>query len=351
MLRRILCVIFALLLAGCGLGCASFSDTAPYTATWLDVFDTVTNLSVYEADSPAFEEQAQALHDRLVYYHRLFDIYHTYEGLHNLKTINDAAGGQPVEVEEPILALLEYGLDAYEQTGGKVNILFGAVLSLWHDSRSAALQDPTAATLPDSDTLQQAARHVDPACLIIDRQAGTVCISDPAARLDVGAIAKGYAAELAAAYAAQELGWTSALLDVGGNVRAIGGKSAMDGQKPFSIGVRNPDPDSARAYLLTVAIEDCAVVTSGDYQRYFEVEGKRYAHIIDPDTLQPAAHVRAVTVICPHSGQADLLSTALFVLPIEEGRKLLERFSDTEAVWMLPDGSLQYSDGFKAYIK
>lgn len=349
-MRRWLCWLLCLLLTASALGCAPL-PISPYSVTWLDVFDTVTNLTVYGVDEAACSTGSAQIHERLAYYHRLFDIYHTYKDVNNLKTVNDAAGGQPVAVEAPILDLLEYSLEAYRLTDGRVNVLFGPVLKLWHDSRVMALETPAKAALPDPKSLEQAARHTDPSVLVIDREAGTVCLTDPQARLDVGAIAKGFAAELVARYVATELAWQSVLLDVGGNVRAIGGKPGLTGPQPFTIGVRNPNLDSAQAYLLTVGITDRAAVTSGDYQRFFVVDGQRYAHIIDVDTLQPAAYVRSVTVICPDSGLADVLSTALFTLSVEEGRDLLGKHKNAEAVWVLTDGTLAYSTDFDQYMK
>ncbi|MBQ8683379.1 MAG: FAD:protein FMN transferase [Clostridia bacterium] len=350
MLKRTGCFVLSLLLLAVGLaGCASFSAVSPHKTVWLDLFDTVSSLTVYGVDKADFEAGAKALHTRLTEYHQLFDIYHSYAGVNNLKTVNDNAG-QPVAVPSEVLDLLEYGVSAYRRTGGRVNILFGAVLELWHDCRVTALETPVAA-LPEPAALQTAATHTDPAALVIDREAGTACLTDPLARLDVGAVAKGYAAELAATYIREELGWTSALLDMGGNVRAIGGKPTIGGQTPFTIGVQNPNTDSANAYLLTVGLQDMAAVTSGDYQRFFMVDGRQYAHIIDPDTLYPAAFVRAVTVVCPDSGLADVLSTALFTLPVEQGLALLRQFPEAQAVWVLTDGTLQYSDGFNAYKK
>jgi thiamine biosynthesis lipoprotein len=230
-----------------------------------------------------------------------------------------------------------------------VNILFGAVLSLWHQSREIGIADPDNAALPDAAALNEAAKHVSPDVLVIDRAAGTVQLTDPQARLDVGAIAKGYAVEQAARYAAQQLGWTSALLSIGGNVRAIGAKGGADSATPYTVGIQNPDTDSAQAYLMTVDIDNMAVVTSGDYQRYYTVDGKRYAHIIDTETLYPATYVRAVSVICPDSAMADVLSTALFTMPVEQGLALLEKTADAHAMWVLADGSLRYSAGFEAY--
>ncbi len=337
--KRWLCGLFSLLLAGGLAGCTSFSEMTKQSATYMDVFDTVCTVTAYGVNETEFRQQEKKLHNELRRYHQLFDIYNTYEGINNLKTINDAAGGDPVAVEQPVLDLLSYGLEVYDLTDGRVNILFGPVLRLWHQAR-------TETALPDGTVLKQAAAHTSPDSLVIDRQAGTVSLTDPDARLDVGALAKGYAAEQVAAYAAGELGWTSALLDIGGNIRAVGDK----GGKPFTIGIRNPDTESAKTYLLTVGVSDGAVVTSGDYQRYFTVDGKRYHHIIDRNTLYPTDYARSVSVLCADSAQADALSTALFAMPLQEGQALLSQVEGAEAVWVLPDGSLRYSDGFEAYI-
>lgn len=350
MAKRVCCVLLSLLLAGGLVGCAPLSSAPKRSQTYMDVFDTVTEITSYGMSAAEFEADVQKLHDELAAYHRLYDIYNTYPDIANLKTVNDAAGGAPVKVDGRILDLLEYGLDAYEKTDGRVNILFGAVLSLWHEAREQGLKNPAAAALPDAAALTAAAGHILPDTLVIDRAAGTVRLTDPAARIDVGAIAKGYAVEQVARYAEQELGWSSALISVGGNIRAIGGKGGAGSDTPFTVGIQNPDTASAKTYLTTVNITDIAVVTSGDYQRYYTVNGKNYAHIIDPDTLHPAAFVRAVTVVCADSGLADVLSTALFCLPPAQGEALLSEFPNAHAVWVLTDGSQRYSEGFTAYM-
>ena len=137
------------------------------------------------------------------------------------------------------------------------------------------------------------------------------------------------------------------LVSVGGNVRATGPNPATG--EPWVVGVQDPNGETDD-YLHTLFVDDYSVVTSGDYQRYYTVNGTRYHHIIDPETLYPADRWRAVTVICEDSGLADVLSTALFLLPEEDGRKLLDQF-DAEAVWVGFDGELTYSNGFSKYIR
>ena len=344
--KRAVCLLLSLLLAVGLWGCTLF-DEKKHEIVYMDIFDTVSEVTVYGLSAAEFEAGELRLHRVLQEYHALYDIYNPYEGINNLYTVNQAAGGDPVAVDSRILDLLEYGLEAYERTNGRVNILFGSVLSLWHESRRLAEADPDKAALPEEQALKAAAAYTDPRFLRIDRQAGTVQLTHPAARLDVGAIAKGYAVERAAAFVAEELGWEHALLSVGGNIRAVGNKGE---RTPFTIGIQNPDTNSALPYLLTVKAENLAVVTSGDYQRYYTVEGQRYAHIIDVETLYPATYVRSVSVLCPDSGLADVLSTALFCQPPEEGLQFLRQFPQAEAVFVLQDGSRRYSPGFEKYV-
>ena len=180
---------------------------------------------------------------------------------------------------------------------------------------------------------------------------GTVHFADPALKLDVGAVAKGYAIDRAAQWA-ESRGLASALLNVGGSVQAIGQKP--DGSA-WTAGVENPWPDENGQYHLadmTAAVrldEKCTLVISGDYQRYVEINGVRYHHLIDLQTLQPARYASSVAVLGVSSGEADAWSTALFCLPPDEGLQLVENDPALEALWMLPDGTTQASSGWAQY--
>ena len=196
--------------------------------------------------------------------------------------------------------------------------------------------------------LQEANEHTNIDDLVIDAAASTVYIRDPLMRIDVGAIAKGYATEQVAQYFEKQ-GVTNLLFSVGGNVRALGGKfdDGSDLVVPWKVGVKNPDLDSSETELLTVAAEDCSVVSSGIYERYYTVDGAQYHHIIDPKTLMPAAYYAQVTIVCKDSGLADALSTAAFVLQHEEALAYINAMDGVEACWVLKDGSRFYSDGFE----
>ena len=311
-----------------------------YSIAWFDVFDTVTQVQGYAESQEAWNEQMTRLHQDLTRYHQLFDIYNDYEGMNNLKTVNDQAGVAPVEVDGDIIRLLRECREFYDATGGKVNVAMGGVLSLWHDARTAGLDDPANAALPDRAALENAAAHMDFDAVVIDEDASTVFISDPETRLDVGAVAKGWSAQRAAENAPEGL-----LISVGGNICATGPKT--EGGDPWVVGIQNPDGGD---YLHTVCVTGGSVVTSGDYQRTYLVDGEYYHHIIDPETLMPSRYWRSVTVVCADSGIADALSTALFLLPQDEGQSLLTRYN-AEAMWLDADGGEFFSPGFQALLR
>jgi len=340
-MKRILCAVLllAVLLSGCA--GKNAPEQKQYTATFLTLFDTVTTIVGRAENETAFRETAQAVHDSLLEYHQLFDIYHDYEGLNNLKTVNDHAGIAPVTVDSRILALLKDCKAYYEATNGKVNAAMGSVLHLWHRARQDGIDDPANAYLPKAEALTQAAAHTDMACMVLDETASTVYLSDPEARLDVGAIAKGWSVQRVCEAAPSGL-----LISVGGNVCATGPKE--ESGTPWVVGVQ--DPDGGERFLHTLYLTKGSVVTSGDYQRAYVVDGELYHHIIDPDTLYPSQYWRAVTIVCEDSALGDVLSTALFLLPREEGQKLLDSF-DAEAMWADREGNLFYSPGFEALIR
>lgn len=343
MKRTATLILLLALLCGCTAAPSQSENPAlqRYEATFLTLFDTVTTIVGYAETEAAFTDTAQAIHDELLEYHQLYDIYNEYEGINNIKTINDHAWEQPIEVDQRIIDLLLFSKDLHTQTRGRVNVAMGSVLGLWHDARETGIEDPEAAALPDQDVLELAAAHTDIDSIQIDQEKRTVFLSDPEVRLDVGAIAKGYAVEQVCRNAPSGL-----LISVGGNVRATGPKP--ENGQPWVVGIQ--DPDDSEQYLHTIYVEDVSVVTSGDYQRYFTVDGVPYHHIIDPDTLFPAGYWRSVTILCEDSGVADALSTALFTLPREEGQALLDAFR-AKALWVCRDGTALYSPGFQTYIR
>ncbi len=321
-----------------------------YTAYYFDYFDTVTAVVGYADSKEAFDLVCAEITAEMQEYHRLYTIYNRYEGLNNLCTVNDVVDGahKTVKVDQRIMDLLLYCREAYQKTGGKTNIAMGSVLSIWHEYREDGLNDPANAKLPPMDALHEAAEHTDIGQMILDTEKNTVFLADPKMRLDVGAVAKGYAVEKVAQKLEAE-GITGYILNVGGNVRTIGGQPS--GEK-WTAGIENPDTENTeQPYIAYLYLAGEALVTSGSYQRYYTVDGRNYHHIIDPETLMPGEKYRSVSVLCKDSAIGDAFSTALFLMDIEDGMALVEFTPDLEALWVLPSGEIRYSSGFKAYTE
>ena len=316
-------------------GCADKKE--PHAERFYEYFDTVSVIYSYAGDTEeVFRANSDAAKELLFEYHRLFDIYFEYSGINNLCTVNKNAGIAPVSVDERLMDFLEYAIEICKKCDLEINIAMGSVLSLWHDARTSG-----SGQLPDTTVLNEAAKHTDIDAIIIDREAGTVYINDPDLSIDVGAVGKGYAV-MKAAELLIERGANGYVIDVGGNIRVIGTKPDGNG---WITGITDPDGDSS-SLAARIMISDTSCVTSGDYERYYTVDGIDYHHIIDRDTLMPARYFSSVSVVCRDSALADALSTALFCMPKEEGMALLSSFDGVEAMWIYPDGRAETTDGF-----
>ena len=343
-MKKLLCFLTiisfaaATVLSGC-----SIADSK-YSKQYIGAFDTVTVIAGYAKNKKAFDVNADILFDKLLEYHRLFDIYNEYDGINNLKVLNVNAGKFSVQVDSEIISLIEFAKHMYGITEGNVNIAMGSVLKIWHEYRQNGVDFPEDAVLPPQEILAEASRHTDINCIVINKEESTVYINDPKASVDVGAVAKGYAVQRVCEYA-KSVGMCNMIINVGGNVRTIGEKDGED----WSVGIALPE-DSENSMLCTVKVRDAAVVTSGAYRRYYKVNGKNFHHIIDPKTLMPSDAYVSVSVVSADSAVADALSTALFNMNPIDGKRLIESIENTEALWVFADGSRLYSDGFRNMI-
>ncbi|MGZ9586132.1 FAD:protein FMN transferase [Paenibacillus marinisediminis] len=351
--RLIILLLSITLLTGCAnTSKIDYSDYQKYSDTMFDSFDTIIQVVAYTKSKEEFDQYFKQIHDRFIELHQLYDIYNNYEGLNNLKTVNDQAGIEPVKVAPEIIDLIQFCKKWYEEAGEGTNIAMGTVLNIWQDYRDVGLADPDQAKLPPMEELQAAAEHMDMNKVIVDVENSTVFLADPNMSLNVGAVAKGYATELVA----QEMkaaGLESAIISAGGNVRTIG--HPYDGvRERWGIGIQNPDKLTVTDednLLDTVFIEEGSVVSSGDYQRFYEVDGKRIHHLIDPKTLMPADYYRAVTIVTENSGLADFLSTVVFLMPYEQSRACIDSLDGVEALWVMQDGTVRASDGMWSMLK
>jgi thiamine biosynthesis lipoprotein len=212
----------------------------------------------------------------------------------------------------------------YEKSNLQFDVTLGAVLKVWsayRDDGQILNSDGKPGELPPLALLEEKLVCTGWDYIEIDEQNSTVYVTDSCASLDVGGVAKGYATELVAKKL-EDAGLTMAIINAGGNVRSIGTKPENE---PWAVGIESPDMGGV-ASLDTIRLPgSTSFVTSGDYQRYFiGPDNVTYHHLIDPTTLMPATHFRAVTVICEDSGLADILSTTLFLLSYAEGVKVIE---------------------------
>ncbi|MGE4342832.1 MAG: FAD:protein FMN transferase [Geoalkalibacter sp.] len=246
--------------------------------------------------------------------------------------LSKAETPQPVSPETA--EVLRLGLQLAAQSDGAFDLTLGRLKELW----GIEGENPQ---VPDRESVEEALRGIGPQALRLE--ASLVVKSSPDLQLDLGGIAKGYAVDRAI-FLLADAGIEFASVNAGGDLRLLGDRG---GERPWRIGIQHPR-DSQRL-LATLEVTDVAVVTSGDYERYFEHEGRRYHHLFDPRTGYPATACRSVTVVAPCAMLADALATALFVLGPEQGMSLLQLYPDAEALIVDSSGKEHQSADFAEY--
>ena len=336
-----------------------------YSSTMTGAFDTVIQSTVFEKDEETAREYLNYIEDRYMELHKKFDSFNNYDGIVNVKTINDNAGEKPVKVDDEIFDLIEFSLNASEKYSHKTNILVGPLTEIWTKYRDAYAYDEQltmpsveemkakeaevtamfGSPIPTEDEIKSILNNLSKSSIELDPQNKTVFLKQKYMKLDVGSVAKGYASEMIKREL-EEKGVTAALISAGGNIVSAGDVTKVRelGNQFYTIGVESPDGENFERFDGIVAklkITNESVVTSGDYQRFFEAEGKRYCHIIDPDTGYPANYWRSVTVVVNDSGLADFLSTALFVMSPSEVEEFMNAHKDVKALFVTDDGNIQ----------
>ena len=320
------------------------TELEKHTEKVYEYFDTITTFMAYTKDEEEFNHYVSVLNEELKKYHELYNSYDAFEGVNNFRTINENAGKDAVAVDPKIIELIEYSKEMYDLTGGKINIAMGSLLGLWHDAREISVNNPDEAKIPEESVLKKASSHKDINAIEIDKEKNTVYISDPDVRIDIGAIGKGYATKIIAKRLEEE-GLKHGILSVGGDDVLIGDNPASENSY-YKIAIQNPDlEDKENPYSSVVSLRNTSVVTSGDYQRYFMVDGKRYHHIIDPETMYPSTKWRSVSVILDDIAKADTISTYLFILDYEEGLEFAKKVG-AEVLWIDEDYNSFATEGW-----
>lgn len=338
MKKRILAIFLTAFL--CSSLLFSCAKSEKHTVESFEYFDTYSSLTLY-CDENKLSIYESEFKDTLEKYHELFDIYNSYDGIINLKHLNENASIAPVTVSSELFEALEYAKELSSLTNGKFNLALGAITSIWHNVRESASQENEALSFPSENEISDALSHTDLGSLVLNSSDSSVFFKDPRLALDLGGIAKGYVASLLCERLILA-GCESFLINLGGNVVAFGKKPSGES---WSAAVENPFNSASLGYNEVISLHNSTLVTSGSYQRFFTYHGKSYSHIINPQSGYPADGFSSVSVKAPHSKSAlaDALSTALFCMSYEEGLELVSSIEGVSAIWVFNDGSYKIS--------
>ncbi len=312
------------------------SETVRIVAKSFRAMGTVFNCSVavMNDDNDAVNGAIDAAFAEISRVERLMSVY--LEDSYVSK-INRAAGEGPVSVPGELVDLIDESKRLSERTEGKFDISFGAAGKLWDFHASSP-------SLPDPKALKAATKLIDYRSIATDVETGTVMLKKKGMSIGLGGVAKGYGVDRASAVL-KEKGFDNFILDGGGDIYIAGTK----GGKPWRVGIQNPRYPNL--YFADFSMEKTgAVVTSGDYERFFEIDGKRYHHILDPSTGYPARGVVSATVFADSAMKADALATGIAVLGVEKGMKLVESDPLLEAVLVDDKLTPHISSGLKGKI-
>jgi len=256
----------------------------------------------------------------------------TYKPTSEVSIVNAKAATMPVRISEELFDLLTQAAEYSRLTDGAFDITYASV-GYMYDFRQHVR--------PDQSQIDKALPAVNYRHVLLDAKARTVKFSQPGVRIDLGGIGKGHAVDRGIALL-QQRGIAHALVTAGGDSRIIGDRFG----KPWIIGIRHPDRKDE--VIARIPLEDTAISTSGDYERYFEENGVRYHHIIDPHTGQSARKVRSATIIGPTATRTDGLSKTAFVLGAERAIEIYNRIEGIDAIVVKPDGKVLYTKGLEA---
>ena len=342
-----------------------------YTETVDGLFDTVHVISGYDKSEQEFKKKVKFYQEEMEKLHKLYTSYENFQGINNISTINENAGIKPVKVDRNIIDLLKDTLERNKEISDKVNIAAGNVIDLWDKAK-------TEGKLPEQSELEKMQKCAKTENIVIDEQNSTVFIKEKCTKLNLGAVAKGYAVEQVTKKM-EKAGMTSFIISAGGNVKVVGKRKIPKKESEitdlkscknqFCIGIAlplyndnkidksNPYNNGKNDYLAKIATENMSIVTTGNYQRYFVMDNKVYGHVINLETLKPEDSFASVSVITEDSGLADFMSTTLFLLSYEEGKALIEKMGKKEkidVIWAMKNGDVISSEGLisgENYVK
>jgi FAD:protein FMN transferase len=268
---------------------------------------------------------------------RLEELLSTWISTSELSRVNASAGIKPVHVSTEMLTVVSRAIQAAEMTNGGFNIAIGPAVEAWSVTDGQHI--------PEASELDALRPLVDLQAVYVDVREQTIYLDKAGMRIDVGGIGKGYAADQAVE-ALRRAGASAGVVALSGDIKTFG---RMPSGKKFPVGIQHPRKDGS--VLAWIDLEDEAISTAGDYERFFERDGVRYHHILDPRTLQPARRCQSVTVVAREGIWADGLDTGIFVMGVELGMQLVEALPDVEAIIVDHEGVVHVSSGLRDRIR
>ncbi|MBF7097042.1 FAD:protein FMN transferase [Alkalibacter mobilis] len=330
MKKRISIVLMIFLLAVFFISCSNTTKNEEQISKNDFLLDTVVSIKLYDVpqeDEILIDQSFKLISDL----ESILSVHKEGSDLYKLKM---NAGKAPVEVSHYTMEVIKKSLEYSIKTDGKFDITAGPLIDLW-------AIDPPNGYLPTNEEIITAVSNIDFRNLIVDEINSTVYLAEEGMIANLGAIAKGYIADQVKSFLIEN-DVEHAIINLGGNVLLVGDKP--DGSQ-FRIGVQ--DPDAARnTYIGVLVTSDTSVVSSGDYERYFEKDGVKYHHILDPETGYPANnHIRQVSIVSETSVDGDALSTTLFLLGLDKGIELINSMNGVEAIFVTDDNKIVVTEG------
>ncbi len=374
-MKKLLIITYTFLIVILFNGCSAISNPNPdycilnndksyfsCSDTTTSYFDTPIYLKIYYKDSDNFDvkEIFDYFENTLAYYHKYFDKYNEYEDIPNIYTINHSTA--PVEIDDILFDTIKFAIDngniITHNNSPLFDVALNPVLSIWHNARESDLCDfsiePGISYCPvPRDLIDGSSFNTNPDDIILDSNNKTIGFLKENMSIDLGGMAKGYVTKIISDYL-NSLNITYILN--AGNSNVIGGGTNPERENGnFYIALKTPSTDYKKQtdYFLTLSVpQNIAVVTSGNYQQFFKGldDSLVYHHIINPITYYPGGYSMSVTLLYPDSALADIFSTALYLMPLEEAMDFVNSYDNLEAVWYHYDGTYEYSDGFSQYI-
>lgn len=295
---------------------------------------TLVTVTAVASDKHVGDRAVQAAFDEIK---RLEQLLSTWRSDSQLSQVNAQAGRRPVQVSPDTFQLVLRALDIAALTHGGFNIALGPAIEVWSVTEEQRI--------PAEKELQQLKPLVDWPSIQLNSEKQTIYLPRTGMRIDVGGIGKGYAADRAVEEM-KRVGARGGVVAISGDIKTFGNLPDGGG---FPVGIRHPREEGT--LIAVIDLKDEAISTAGDYERYFERDGVRYHHILDPQTLQPARACRSVTVIAKEGLVADGLDTGIFVLGPEQGMALVEHLPDVEAIIIDGEGRITVSSGLQDRLR